>query len=131
MKLKALFKSKKVLSTGGVSLSEVEDAEKELATNFPDEYKALLTEYGAISVGTNEIAALGVNGYLNVVELTKEERKLSGNNKLNDYIVIQTLGSEGILIVLDSSGRVFEYANGDFKQIYKDFFSYLKMEIFL
>lgn len=129
MTLKQLFENKKVFSTGGVSVSEVEKAEKELAVSFPEEYKELLLEYGAISVGTHEIAALGVEGYLNVVVLTKEERQLAPNNDLEEYIVIQNIGSEGMLIVLDSGGNVFEYANGKHKQIYKDFYSYLKMEV--
>lgn len=129
MRLKQLFENKKVFSTGGVSVYEVEKAEKELAVSFPEEYKELLLEYGAISVGTHEIAALGVEGYLNVVELTKEERQLSPNSELEENIVIQNIGSEGLLIVLDSEGNVYEYANGEFKQIYKDFFSYLKMEV--
>ncbi|TKI71895.1 hypothetical protein FC756_03620 [Lysinibacillus mangiferihumi] len=129
MKLKQLFENVKVFSTGGVSVSEVEKAEKELSVSFPEEYKELLVEYGAVSVGTHEIAALGVEGYLNVVELTKEERVLSPENDLEEYIVIQNIGSEGMLIVLDSEGNVYEYVNGEFKQIYKDFFSYLKMEV--
>lgn len=129
MKLKSLFEGKKVFSTGGVSVSEVESAEKELGLTFPEEYKELLVQYGAISFGTHEIAALGVEGYLNVVELTKEERQLNPNNSLEEYIVIQNIGAEGLLIVLDSDGSVYEYSNGELKQIYKDFFSYLKMEI--
>jgi len=129
MKLKKIFENKKLFSTGGVPLSEVKNAEKELAVSFPEEYKELLVEYGAISVGTHEIAALGVDGYLNVVELTKEERQLAPNNDLEEYIVIQNIGSEGLLIVLDSEGNVYEYVNGQFKHIYKDFFSYLKMEV--
>lgn len=129
MKLKQLFENKNVFSTGGVSVSEVEKAEKELAVSFPEEYKELLVEYGAISVGTHEIAALGVEGYLNVVNLTIEERQLAPNNDLEEYIIIQNIGSEGMLIVLDSEGTVYEYATGELKQIYKDFYSYLKMEI--
>ncbi len=129
MKLKALFEGENVFSTGGVSLKEVEIAEKELGITFPEEYKELLVQYGAISVGTNEIAALGVEGYLNVVQLTKEERQLLPNNELETYFVIQNIGSEGLLIVLDSEGNVYEYANGILKHIYKDFYSYLKMEV--
>ncbi|OCS92494.1 SMI1/KNR4 family protein [Caryophanon latum] len=129
MKLKQLFQNKKVLFTGGVELSEVEKAEKELSVSFPEDYKELLIEYGAISVGSHEISALGVEGDLNVVELTKEEREFAPNNELQEYIVIQNLGIEGLLIVLDSEGNVYEYVNGKFKKIYKDFYSYLKMEI--
>jgi len=131
MNLKQLFENKNFFSTGGVAISEVEYAEKELNITFPEEYKELLLEYGAISCGSHEIAALGVEGYLNVVKLTKEERKLALNKNLDEYIVIQNMGSEGLLIVLDSTGNVYEYAMGELNQIYKDFFSYLKMEVFI
>lgn len=131
MKLEKLFENKEVFSTGGVEKSEVEKAEKELSIDFPEEYKELLVEYGAISVGSHEIAALGVEGHLNVVELTKNERGLSSTKNLEEYIVIENIGSEGLLIVLDSEGNVYEYANGHFRHIYKDFSSYLKMEIFV
>jgi hypothetical protein len=128
MSLKALLENKKILSTGGVDVKIMEQAEMELSFKMPSEYKELLLNYGALSAGTHEIAALGVEGYLNVVELTKQERLLV-NNQLDNHIVIESLATEGILIVLDEEGQVYEYLNNTLEKIYSDFKAYLKEEI--
>jgi hypothetical protein len=128
MSLKELLENKKILSTGGVDVKIVEQAEMELSFKMPSEYKELLLKYGALSAGTHEIAALGVEGYLNVVELTKQERLLA-NNQLDNHIVIESLATEGILIVLDEEGQVYEYLNNTLEKIYSDFKAYLKEEI--
>jgi hypothetical protein len=128
MSLKALLENKKILSTGGVDVKIMEQAEMELSFKMPSEYKELLLNYGALSAGTHEIAALGVEGYLNVVELTKQERLLA-NNQLDNHIVIESLATEGILIVLDEEGQVYEYLNNTLEKIYSDFKAYLKEEI--
>ncbi|RLL43929.1 hypothetical protein D8M04_13580 [Oceanobacillus piezotolerans] len=128
MNLKSLFENKKVLSTGGVDSHTVEQAESKLSFTMPIDYKELLLNYGAISVGSHEIAALGVNGYLNVVELTLKERALA-KNQLDNYIVIENLATEGLLIVLDEEGQVYEYENNTIEKIYSDFKAYLKEEV--
>ncbi|MDF0728884.1 SMI1/KNR4 family protein [Cytobacillus sp. S13-E01] len=128
MSLKALFENKNFLSTGGVGIQKVEQAEIDLGFKIPSDYKELLLQYGALAVGTHEIAALGVEGYLNVIELTKQERALA-NNQLDNYIVIENLATEGLLIVLDEEGQVYEYQNKTLEKIYSDFKAYLKEEV--
>ncbi len=128
MSLKILFENKKVLSTGGVDIQTVEQAEMELAFKIPSDYKELLLQYGALAVGTHEIAALGVAGYLNVVELTKQERALA-SNQLDNHIVIENLATEGLLIVLDEEGQVYEYQNNTLEKIYSNFKAYLQEEV--
>lgn len=128
MSLKSLFENKKVLSTGGVDIQIVEQAENELAFKIPSIYKELLVHYGALAARTHEIAGLGVDGYLNVIQLTKQERALA-NNQLDNYIVIENLATEGLLIVLDEEGKVYEYQNNNFEKIYSDLKAYLKEEV--
>lgn len=128
MSLKTILGSNKILSTGGVDIQTVEKAEKELEFKMPSDYKELLLQYGALAVDTHEIAALGVEGYLNVVESTKQERALAGN-QLDNYIVIENLATEGLLIVLDEDGQVYEYRNNTLEKIYSDFKAYLKEEV--
>lgn len=123
-----LFADKKVLSTGGVEPSIIEQAEKELNFNMPTDYKELLRSYGAVSYGIHEIAGLGVEGYLNIVTLTKQER-LRADGNLDDYIVLENLATEGLLIVLDESGEVYEYRNDNAEKLYVDLKSYLKEEV--
>ncbi|MDR6123469.1 hypothetical protein QFZ87_003066 [Bacillus sp. SLBN-46] len=128
MNLKTIFENKKVLFTGGVDIQAVEQAEMELAFKMPSDYKELLLKYGALASGGHEIAALGVDGYLNVVELTKKERVLA-NNQLDNYIVIENLATEGLLIVLDEEGQVYQYQKNALEKIYSDFKAYLKEEV--
>jgi hypothetical protein len=128
MNLKTIFENKKVLFTGGVDIQAVEQAEIELAFKMPSDYKELLLQYGALAFGGHEIAALGVDGYLNVVELTKKERNLA-INQLDNYIVIENLATEGLLIVLDEEGQVYQYQKNVLEKIYSNIKAYLKEEI--
>jgi hypothetical protein len=128
MNYQELFAGKKVLSTGGVEPSIIEQAEKELNFKMPKDYKELLMSYGAISIGSHEIAALGVEGYLNVVTLTNQER-LRANGGLDNYLVLENLATEGLLIVLDDSGAVYEYRNDSAERLFTDLKSYLKEEV--
>lgn len=128
MNLKEVFEGVKVFSVGGVVVEQIEAAEKELQVSFCPEYKELLVNYGAISVGTHEIAGLGAEGYLNVVTLTKQERAIA-QGVLDSYIVIENLSTEGILILLDADGRVYEWINLEATQIHTNFKSYLAQEV--
>lgn len=100
----------------GVSDEEITAAEQQLGMKFPKTYRAILKEFGSLEIGSDEIFGLGVEGYLNVVETTIEERELA-KGELDNYIVIQNLGIEGILIVVDENDNVYEYKTGDFKNL--------------
>jgi len=131
MSIQQIVERKKFYSTGGVTISEIKTAESELSTTFSDDYKELLLKYGALSIGSHEINGLGVTGYLNVVTATENERKLSKDSQLDQLIVIENIGAEGVLIVLDEDGQVFQYAERQLKRMYKDLSAYLKMEVCL
>lgn len=128
MSLATLLEGKKVFTTGGVDVQTVKEAEEALNIQFPTSYKDLLLNYGALAVGTHEIAALGVEGYLNVVELTKQERKFA-NGQLDSYFVVENLNTEGLLIVLDEQCKVYEYKGHVLEEIYTDFLAYLEKEV--
>ena len=106
----------------------IKQAEKELNFKFDDEYKMFLKNFGILSLGTNEIFGLGVEGYMNVIEATLEEREFYGES-LEKYIVIQNCGIGNILITLDESGVVYEHRNDENKKIYDSFSEFLKKEI--
>lgn len=116
------------ITVGPIDEDVIAQAEKELNIVFPGSYKKIIEQYGVISAGTDEIFGLGVGGYLNVVETTKEERTLV-NGELDKYIVIQNLGIEGILIVVDENDNVFEYANGTFTNLFSTTEEYIKSQI--
>lgn len=100
----------------GVSAEEITAAEQQLGMEFPKTYREILAEFGNLEIGSDEIFGLGVEGYLNVVETTLEERELA-KGELDQYIVIQNLGIDGILIVVDENDNVFEYKSGEFKNL--------------
>jgi hypothetical protein len=113
---------------GGASNEMIEQAERKLNFKFPKEYKELVESLGVVSIGSQEIFGLGVEGYLNVVETTLEERK-QYPELLDNYIVIQNLSMEGVLILLDDRGEVFEFHNGKTKMITQSLVGYLKEEV--
>ncbi|KPB04503.1 SMI1/KNR4 family protein [Bacillus sp. CHD6a] len=117
-----------IRTVGPIDEDVITQAEKELNVSFPRSYKEIVKQYGVISAGTDEIFGLGVSGYLNVVESTKEERTLA-NGELDKYIVIQNLGIEGILIVVDENDNTFEYANGAFTNLFSTTEEYINSQI--
>ncbi|MEH6942062.1 SMI1/KNR4 family protein [Bacillus sp. JJ722] len=113
---------------GGTNDKIIELAEKELSFKFPDSYKEILKKFGVISIGSHEIFGLGVDGYLNVVEATRSERKRYPQ-VLEQFIIIQNLSMEGALILLNCNGEVFEFNNGNTKLISKSLLQYIQEEI--
>lgn len=110
------IKQNDIKVANGVSDKDIQDAEQRLGTTFPNSYKEILSQFGIIEIGSDEYFGLGVKGYLNIVETTLKERGLA-NGKLEDYIVMQNLGTEGILIVFDEEDNVYEYHNGEFNNL--------------
>lgn len=109
----------------GVSEKEIQQAEEKLGMMFPKTYRDIIKEFGSVEVDSEEIFGLGVEGYLNVVETTLKEREVS-QGKLNGYIVLQNIGMEGILIVVDEQDRVFEYQLGEFRNLLSTTAEYIK-----
>lgn len=109
----------------GVSEKEIQQAEEKLGMMFPKTYRDIVKEFGSVEVDSEEIFGLGVEGYLNVVETTLKEREVS-QGKLNGYIVLQNIGMEGILIVVDEQDRVFEYQLGEFRNLLSTTAEYIK-----
>lgn len=128
MDLLNILDSTDITTVGRIDEDVLAQAEKELKMIFPSSYKEIVKQYGVISTGTDEIFGLGVSGYLNVVESTKEERILA-DGELDKYIVIQNLGIEGILIVVDENDNVFEYTNGSFTNLFSTTEEYIKSQI--
>lgn len=113
---------------GKVDDSIILEAEKELDFKFDNEYKIFIKNFGVLRLGSSEVFGLGVDGYLNIVNTTVEEREIYGNI-LKEFIVIQDYGIGGILITLDEDGSVYEFRNNINKKIYNSFYDFLKNEI--
>lgn len=115
----------KVYKGTGVSDEVIASAEQRLGLTFPSQYKDYLKECGILSFASHEITGLGVSGYLNVVEATEAERKLGGTFP-EDCVLIENVGVDGILVIMDTEGCVFSYQNGRENAVAKSFFDYVK-----
>lgn len=100
----------KVYHSTGSSGFEINQAELNLGVKFSSEYREYLKQYGAISFGCHELTGLNVDDYLSVVSVTKEERK-NDINFPSELIVIENIGIEGLLILQDSTGKIYEYSS--------------------
>ncbi|MEE0132930.1 MAG: SMI1/KNR4 family protein [Treponema sp.] len=108
-----------------VSDNVISNAEKELNISLAQDYKDYLKCYGACSFSSHEFTGLGFSGYMNVVSATNEERRVNSNFPKDMYI-IENLAIEGVLIVQNSKGEVFEYTRSSINKIYNSFKDYLK-----
>ena len=114
----------KVYKGTGVSDEVIASAEQKLGVTFSSQYKAYLKECGVLSFASHEITGLGIRGYLNVVEATEAERKLGGAFP-SDCILIENVGIDGVLVIMDSCGRIYEYQKGNRIPVAESFFNYI------
>ena len=113
----------KLVSLKGASQEAIAIAEKKLGLSFASDYSAYLKEYGLISARHIEITGLADVKRLNVVDITIAERQK--NQLPQDMYVIEDTGIEGILILQNSKGEIFEFQNGKTKKIFNNLADYL------
>lgn len=127
-KIIELIKQSSAKTIGKTTSRDIEKAQDRLHFIFPEEYRTFLENFGAMVCGSNELYGLGIEGYMNVVESTIQERKLYPK-QLDNVVVIKNEGIEGILLTLDDGGNVFEFRNGTSKLLYNSFKEFLEKEI--
>lgn len=96
----------------GCKTTQIKTAQKELDLDFPDEFIDYVKEFGVISFYGTEWTGLNVEGYLNVVDATKNERKLNKDFP-QGFFVLENQAIDGILILVNSKGIVYSYQNGN------------------
>lgn len=96
----------------GCKTTQIKAAQKELDLDFPDEFIDYVKEFGVISFYGTEWTGLNVEGYLNVVDATKNERKLNKGFP-QGFFVLENQAIDGILILVNSKGAVYSYQNGN------------------
>lgn len=121
-----LFKNvkQKVYHLNGVEASDIVNAEKRLGIRFDEEYRNYLMQYGVVSFGSHELLGLGGDSYLDVVEETLRERTAARFPK-NCYL-IENLGIDGILILQDTQGSVYELSDAGNRKIAGSFGEYIE-----
>lgn len=121
-------KKHKIFSTKPVSEETIKEAQTKLGRAFSTEYKDYLKQFGAISFSNTELTGLNIEKYANVVEVTLKEMKLNENFP-KDCIVLENIGVEGVLILLNTKDQVFEWKNNSAIKIHKSMAEYLKSKL--
>lgn len=96
----------KLYHAKGCTTSQLKEAQNELELEFPEEFIDYVKEYGAISFYGTEWTGLNVDGYLNVVEVTKQERELNSAFP-TDCFVLENQAIDGLITVVNEKGNVF------------------------
>jgi hypothetical protein len=118
--------------TGLASLSPapidlIKNSETLLGLHFANDYHIYLEKYGAISFDNKELTGIVESKRLNVVDVTKKERLR--NTIPEDMYVVEDTGIEGILILQNSKGEIFELQNhSQIKKIYDNLSAYLEAD---
>ena len=90
----------------GCTTKQLKEAQKELGVIFPEEFVDYTKEFGAISFYATEWTGLNVEGYLNVVSATIQQRKENLNFPARCF-VLENIAIEGLLTVVDEEGHVY------------------------
>lgn len=114
----------KLYKTKGCTDEQIFEAEKELNLKFADEYITYLKTYGAISFYGTEITGLNVDEYVNVINVTLQEREIDKEFPL-DCIVIENTGFEGFLVLQGEDGSIYNWSKGKRVKVFNSLNEYI------
>lgn len=115
----------KIYSLSGVNDVAIKNAESILKIAFSNDYKRYLKEYGVVSLENHELMGLGGDEYLDVVKQTAKEK--NSNSKFPaDCYVLENLYIDGILILQNQKGEVFQFVNNNIKKINNNLREYIE-----
>jgi hypothetical protein len=121
--IEAIKELKGLVSMKPASKDDIAAAEQKLGLSFAPDYRSYLEQYGLISARHIEITGLTEAKRLNVMDVTLSAR---GNSSIPaDLYVIEDTGIEGMLVLQNSKGEVFEWQNGKAKKIFDNLVGYL------
>lgn len=109
--IKKIEEKFKLYKTTGASKELIEEAERQLNLSFSEDYKEYLLNFGAISFGSTELTGLNIDGYANVVSVTLKEAQRNKSFPKRS-IVLENTCVEGLLVLQQSDGEVYEWQNG-------------------
>jgi len=108
----------------GCTDQQILEAEKDLNLKFSKEYIDYVKEFGAISFYGTEWTGLNIDGYLNVVQSTKQERDLNVSFPKDCY-VIENEGIDGIIIASNENGTIYSIHYENVEKICNSLSEYL------
>lgn len=104
--INALKAKTDLLAGEGVSEKMIDEAEKALNLSFSGEYREYLREYAIAAYGGHELTGITKSPRVNVVDVTKAERKSNPDIPADLYVIEQT-DVEEIVIWQSSNGVIF------------------------
>ena len=110
----------------GCVTSQVIEAQKALNIAFPEEYIEYVKKFGVISFYGTEWTGLNVEGNLNVVTATEQERHLD-NTFPKDCFVVENIGIDGVFTIMDENGKIFSYQRGEKRLLCDTLCEYLEI----
>lgn len=122
--IEKINKIEKLYHTEGCSFKQIKEAQLELGITFPDEYIDIIKKYGTISFYGTEWTGLNVEGYLNVVSATKQEREINSAFPL-DCFVLENQGIDGLIVICNEKGEIFSIQYSKIEKIYSSISDYL------
>ena len=103
-----LKKISDLVSTKGASNEQIVEAQNKLSLEFPTDFIEYLKEFGLVNFYGVEWQGLNGPDYLNVVKSTLEARETYPDFPVNMFI-LEDLGFDGFLILVDTKGSVYEW----------------------
>lgn len=97
------------IGSHGRTEADIDEAEKALGISFAKDYREYLKDIGLACFDGHELTGLTNMARLDVVVVTKERRKQSGEVPASWYVV-EEAGIDGIVVWQDSDGVVYETA---------------------
>ena len=105
---------------------EIQYRENVLDLKFTSEYKEYLLKYGVLWFDDHEITGICNGKRLDVMVVTKDEKKLNPFVP-NNWYVIETLDIDGIVIWQSPSGEIYQsFPNGTLIFYAESFEKYIK-----
>lgn len=110
-KLRDLIKSlPHVRYSGGITQTEVVEAQKSIGISFAEDYTNYLLNFGQMQASGIELSGISDKVLTSVVKMTLEERERKSIPD-NTY-VIEELDIDGIIYVQDTQGIIYEISPG-------------------
>lgn len=112
------------MESRGVSLKEINEAERQLHVEFSDEYKEYLAECGVATANGYEFTGISQSKRLDVVCVTEKERKNVREIPEGAYVVEQT-HIDGVVIWQIKGGTVYQSQGDSFIKICDSLYEYI------
>lgn len=115
-KLNQKLTALKIYSKKNIEEKDIEELENKLNLKLDNSMYKYLKNIGSFSYKSKEFFGLGVKGYRNILNTTLEERELSEMFP-KDCLVLENIGIDGLLILVNTKGQILEWTSSGHKKI--------------